>query len=240
LKQQFKNLKKLEIMRKPLIYLGALFAIVVVLKVLTWYTDYKNKEVRSHNITSKKNSREHTSCDSILSTIEGNTAEEKGKWLRANVVNPDDEFCMCVAERHEIDEDQFYINVEKSWDQRSFWAKLNPFYKKYTDMSFGDVMNINSCNCYATFLGFDHGKYFNTLSLKDMPEFTDTESCYSYPLIHGVMLINGLGKDDTIDFVEAIGGNSKEYVYFRVKNSKTNLYSFYNISDDPGRGLYSF
>jgi hypothetical protein len=229
-----------------------LIELVVVLLILValWnFNEFRNKDDYKKDNNSLKESERNYDCDDELGRIQGDTPQEQGEWLGLNIKNPSDEFCKCVAGRHKISKETFYEDVEKAWKKRSFWAHLNPFFKKYTAITCNDIIKMYPCQetdqngqkiprpCYDSFLGFGEGKYFNTITLKSMPKFVNSETCYSFPLMHGVHLTNGLDNGDVIDFAEAIGQNNQSYIYFRVKNKNTGDYSFYDISDDPGKGF---
>lgn len=190
----------------------------------------------------KESKSKFTDCNVILRDIQGTTCAQRLEWMRNSIptTSIDVDFCKCVAVRHQICDEVFYEAVKKDWDGKTLLEQI--WQKKYTKIEVSEIKKFMFCNCYAAFIQFETDGGNNEISLKLGQDFNQT--CYSFPLLKGVIALHGLNDDDEIEFVhtkfESVQGCDsafEEGVYFRVKD-KQGDYWFYNISDDPGHGMF--
>jgi hypothetical protein len=178
---------------------------------------------------------------SILDSIPTNlTPRQQGEWLQKNVTTFTPAYYECVAGRHTITEEQFNNDTARYWNNRTPEQAANPNFKQFTSISLKDINLLNTCGCYDTYVGF-RTDINNNITLEALQYFTIARTCYSLPLFRGVGLVNGLKNTDTIEFAWAtkvISGNQFDFIYFRAKNkNNSNIYNYYDVSDDPGAGM---
>lgn len=151
-------------------------------------------------------------------------------WLRqhGNKICSDSLY-LCIEDRHIITAGTYERYVSAHPDN-------NPAIRNYS-LQWGDIENFiesNEMACYQKYLGFDFKG--GNITMKSLP-FTESETCYSVPLLRGIQQRHKLSATDNLTFTKAhIPDPARPGIHIEkviIKYVGTSGTSYYDLCDDP-------